>query len=222
MKEIKANLGLIIFVGCIIILLYVFNSIFNSIMFGALVMIPICLTGSLRWFIQKRIKKDEKRKFNILSLALIFIICVPVIFSVIYYDKGYQHYKKGGGVFVYEPIIPEEMEKAANYFHRSTVVFPLNLSSFVYEGQSLNHIGHYEEAIKVFDRALAVYPFSFSCHYEKAYSLMKLERYNEMVNSLKKAQRVHHNLNSWVRFDEEFRHLKDKPFMKEFEVQFRN
>jgi len=217
MKEMKANLALIIVVGCFVILLYVF-----SIMSGVLGMISICLIGALRWFIQKRIKKDEKRKFNILSLALVFIICVPVIFSAIYYDKGYKHYKKGGGVFVYEPIIPEEMEKAANYFHRSTLVFPLNLSSFTHEGQSLNYIGHYEEAIKVFDRALAVYPFSFSCHYGKAYSLMELERYNEMVNSLKKAQRVHRNLNSWVRFDEEFRHLKNKPFMKEFEVQFRN
>jgi len=214
----KANLGSIIVVGCFIVFLYVSN----STMFSVLGMIPICLIGALIWFIQKSIKKDEKRKFNILSLALVFIICVPAIFSDIYYHKGYKHYKKGGGVFVYEPIIPEEMEKAVNYFHRSTFVFPLNLSSFVHEGQSLNNIGHYEEAIKVSDRALAIYPFSFSCHYEKAYSLMKLERYNEMVNSLKKAQRIHHNLNSWVRFDEDVRHLKDEPFMKEFEVHFRN
>jgi tetratricopeptide (TPR) repeat protein len=152
-------------------------------------------------------------------MVLVLFICWQTALAI-YWQRGWDHYEAGGGVFVYDDLNRPEMEKALDAFRTGAKLNPFSLGFRNYTGQALIELERYEEALAEFDKSLTIYSGSFTAHYERAYVLMKLKRYLEMVKSLRDAISLNDPLNSSVRFSTEFGDIKNEPFMKEFQNQY--
>jgi tetratricopeptide (TPR) repeat protein len=130
---------------------------------------------------------------------------------------GWHHYDRGGGVNIYAPMVPSEMEEALTDFTWAGRVNPLSADAFNYQGEALTYLGRYHEALERFDLTLRFHPCNFTAHYGKAFAYLKLKDYGPMVDELHRCAGV---MNSQVRFSENFASVRHEPFMAEFDKQY--
>ena len=151
-------------------------------------------------------------------------LCVyaPFFMSRTFWQSGWRHYGLGGGVYVHSAIVPVEMEKALRDFEWAGRFNPLSADAYNYQGKALSHLGRYEEAIGRFGATLRISPHNLTARYGRAYAYMKLGREQELVSELRRAFDIEPDLDSKVRFSEDFAHLRGEPFMGEFRSRMRD
>lgn len=152
-----------------------------------------------------------------LKLAAVSLFIYTGYLSVIW-DRGWTHFEKGGGVFIYNPIDNAEMELALIQFKKFSDYSPLSTDSRNYSGRCLIYLGRYEEAIREFDKSLSI-KNNFTANYRSAYAYKMLKDYKKMAESLNQASQQEENFNAVARFKREFADVKDHPLMNRFKEQ---
>lgn len=164
------------------------------------------------------IHKMKPGKLKTLSKLTAGILIAYCGYLAILWDSGWEHFKKGGGVFTHSPLDKDEMELALIKFRKHSIYSPLSTDSRNYSGESLIYLGRYKEAIKEFNESLSIRS-TFTANYRRAYAYKMLKDYTRMVESLNQAAKHEVNFNSVARFRTEFADVKDHPLMKEFREQ---
>jgi tetratricopeptide (TPR) repeat protein len=136
------------------------------------------------------------------------------------WQKAWEHYRAGGGVFVGAELNENEMTSALAAFRTAAKINPWNSKYRVYAGNALMELDRENEAIDEFDRAIAISSRALYAHYGKARALLKLQRYPEMVESLHSAVGLESRLNRVCRFSEDFATVRDQKFMQGFRDQY--
>lgn len=137
------------------------------------------------------------------------------------WSTAWDHYKKGGGVYIYDQLNTPEMELALGKFKEHSRLSPISISSRNYSGTCLIYLERYEEAMKEFNSSLSIWS-NFTAHYQKAYIYKTIKNYPNMIKSLESALDHESNFGSEVRFNEEFFDVKNHPSMFKFQDQYKD